>query len=141
VKQVVVPLDGSALAELALDAAARLSRPGATIHLLSVEEILPQPKEGRGVGMMHEGRMEKLEGFCKDLRRQGHKAKAILAYGNAAPEILKYAESVKADGIVMTSHGRTGLRRLVLGSVASAVAAGFPSKMVIVRPPRSRLRE
>lgn len=60
----------------------------------------------------------------------------ILSYmpvGKAAAEILKLAERVHADMIVMGSHGRTGLRRVLLGSVSGSVVERAKCSTVVVR--------
>lgn len=53
--------------------------------------------------------------------RRGVAARSILRFGNAAEEILAGAKEVGADLILVGTHGRTGLRRLLLGSVAEGV--------------------
>ncbi len=56
-----------------------------------------------------------------------------LAVGNPAAEILRLAEEVKSDLIVLGTHGRTGLGRLVLGSVAERVLRGAACPVVTAR--------
>jgi nucleotide-binding universal stress UspA family protein len=57
----------------------------------------------------------------------------VLRCGRPAEEIVKVAESEFADLIVMGTHGRRGLRRLMLGSVAQQVVATAPCPVVTVR--------
>jgi nucleotide-binding universal stress UspA family protein len=61
-------------------------------------------------------------------KRAGVRATSVLLEGNAADRIVRAARSKRADMIVMGTHGRTGLARLLLGSVASRVVgqAGCP---------------
>lgn len=54
--------------------------------------------------------------------------------GNAIEEIVRLADSLKCDLIVVGSHGRTGLTRLLLGSVAEGVARLAHAPVLIVRP-------
>jgi nucleotide-binding universal stress UspA family protein len=54
-------------------------------------------------------------------KRAGVRATSVLLEGNAADRIVRAARSKRADMIVMGTHGRTGLARLLLGSVASRV--------------------
>lgn len=57
----------------------------------------------------------------------------LLRYGRPAEEIVNAAVAEFADLIVMGTHGRTGLRRLMLGSVAQQVVATAPCPVVTVR--------
>jgi len=61
---------------------------------------------------------------------------AELVFGPAAPVIRRKAEEGWYDLIVMGTHGRSGLSRLVLGSVAEAVARDAPCPVLTVRAPR-----
>lgn len=62
-----------------------------------------------------------------------------LVKGDAATEIVNPAAETKADVIVMGSHGRTGLGRLLLGSVAENVMRKAPCPVVTVKPPLAQL--
>lgn len=59
-----------------------------------------------------------------------------LAWGTAAFEIVREAEDANYDLVVMGSHGRTGLGRILLGSVAEAVLRDAARPVVIVKPPK-----
>lgn len=64
-------------------------------------------------------------------------APRVLAYariGDPAPEILRLADEVRADLIVAGTHGRTGLQRLLLGSVAEAITRRASCPVLISRP-------
>jgi nucleotide-binding universal stress UspA family protein len=54
--------------------------------------------------------------------------------GYPPEEILELAEQVQADLIVMTTHGRSGLQRWWLGSVALKVVQAFKSPVLLIRP-------
>ena len=58
-----------------------------------------------------------------------------LIEGEASTEILRAANEMKADVIFMGTHGRTGLARLVMGSVAEKVVRRAPCPVVTVKPP------
>ena len=58
--------------------------------------------------------------------------------GHAAAEILRMAEKVKCDLIVLGSHGKTGVRRLVTGSVAEAVMRRASCPVLVVKQPHPR---
>ncbi len=61
------------------------------------------------------------------------KAKSLLLKGNAADQIVKAAKSRKADLIVIGTHGRTGLSKLIMGSVASRVISVASCPVLTVR--------
>ena len=67
------------------------------------------------------------------LRAAGIEARPATAVGNPAAEILTVAETLGADLIVLGTRGRTGLRRLVLGSVARRVLQHATASVLIVR--------
>jgi nucleotide-binding universal stress UspA family protein len=70
----------------------------------------------------------------EQLSALGHtQVSSIVVIGNPGLEITRYAEKVEADLIVMPSHGRTGLSRLALGSVAERVARMAHCPILILR--------
>jgi nucleotide-binding universal stress UspA family protein len=142
--RVLVPLDGSPLAETALAPAAALADAfDARLLLLLVVE---PPSPGRapyGAGYvaaaydpataLQEARGY-LEGVACDLRRRGHRADVAAAEGPAAATIAAAARERRVARIVMATHGRSGLGRMVLGSVATAVLHLADVPLVLVRP-------
>jgi len=68
----------------------------------------------------------------------GARVRGVLREGVAAEQILKAARGAHADLIVMGTHGRTGLSRFVLGSVASRVVAGASCPVLTVRGSQHR---
>lgn len=69
------------------------------------------------------------------LSAAGVNATAEMREGDAADELIAAAAASRADGIVIGSHGRTGLSRLFLGSVARTVLFNAPCSVLIVRAP------
>jgi len=65
----------------------------------------------------------------------GVRAHGMLLEGEPAREIVALARKRRAGLITIGTHGRTGLRRLLLGSVATAVAATAPCPVLVVHPP------
>jgi nucleotide-binding universal stress UspA family protein len=63
-----------------------------------------------------------------------------LAAGDAATEILRLAKETQADVIVMGTHGRTGLARVLMGSVAERVVRKAPCPVVTVKNPLPRVQ-
>ena len=72
--------------------------------------------------------------------RPGHPIKAELRTGPAAAAILKYVEQHDIDLIGMATHGRTGLRRWMYGSVTEKVLHSAHCSMLVVRPGLHELR-
>lgn len=68
-------------------------------------------------------------------------AESLLLDGVAAPEILRVAKEEHADMIVIGSHGRTGIGRVLMGSVAEEIARKAPCPVLIVRTPHEIPRE
>lgn len=66
-------------------------------------------------------------------RRTGARAQTLVLHGAPDQQIIRAAHSKKADLIVIGTHGRTGLARLFLGSVASRVVAGARCPVLTVR--------
>lgn len=69
------------------------------------------------------------------LSAAGVEATAEMREGDAADELIAAAAASRADGIVIGSHGRTGVSRLFLGSVARTVLFNAPCSVLIVRAP------
>ena len=71
-------------------------------------------------------------------RLAGREVRAELASGSPAAEIVRLARQGNHDLVVVGTHGRTGFRRLVLGSVAERVVREAPCPVLVVRPPEDR---
>ncbi len=79
-----------------------------------------------------------LAGVAERLGAEAVRVEAAVAYGDPAKGILLELELRSADLVVMCSHGRTGLRQLVAGSVAQAVLARSPVPVLLVPPAEGR---
>ena len=138
--RILVPLDGSALAETGLDAAVDLARlhRGATLVLMRAADDRVVP--GAAPRVRQEPLLIEAEAYLGQLAsRLNDKGLANVEttvwYGPAGPAIVDAAESGKVDLIVMSSHGRSGLGRLVFGCVAEEVLRGTHIPILIVREP------
>jgi nucleotide-binding universal stress UspA family protein len=135
---ILVPLDGSVIAEAALTPAVDLARTsGAKLVLLRAAEAhtgpLTDPVEAQ-VHVMREAE-EYLAGAQARVKAAGVAAVELSAwYGPPAEAIVEAARHRHADLIVMSSHGRSGLGRLVLGSVAETVLRGTRVPILLIRP-------
>ncbi len=144
IRQVLVPLDGSELAEAILEPVAALSRrTGASVVLLRTmprlrndPPYLPATVEGTEA-RFKERRQEAhayLEGVAGRLRADGAEVADVeIREGVAAPTILERAGE-GADLVAMATHGHGGLRRWLLGSVSDKVLRGADRPVLIVRP-------
>jgi nucleotide-binding universal stress UspA family protein len=121
---VVVALDGSELAEQALPSAEQLAeRMRIPIHLIQVIPL------DASVDLRDDVHRYLLE----TARRLGRPAKITIRLGNPAEEINAAAESTTQSLIVMTTHGRGGLGRLLFGSVADEVVREANRPVLLVR--------
>jgi nucleotide-binding universal stress UspA family protein len=137
IDKVLVPLDGSKLAEQALTKALDVAEGGKTTFLLlRAAEASTWPGGDAAddqVRVVREAE-EYLEGIRAALTRRGvRKVEASVWYGPPASAIVEAAQVAKADLIVMTTHGRSGLGRLILGSVAEAVLRGTSTPILLLR--------
>ncbi|HBY95093.1 MAG TPA: hypothetical protein DEP84_14225 [Chloroflexi bacterium] len=78
--------------------------------------------------------LDELQGDVSRLCEAGYVVTATVRFGDPADEIVSAAGEEGADLIAMTTHGRTGLRRLVLGSVAERVLHRVSVPVLLVRP-------
>ena len=133
--KILVPLDGSTLAEAALWRAVELAD-GGTLSLLRAAEAHSLPGADMidaQVTVVREAE-EYLASIARRLADRGlKKVETHVWYGPAAAAIVEAAETHKADMIVMSTHGRSGLGRLILGSVAESVLRGTRTPILVVR--------
>ena len=74
-----------------------------------------------------------MDKLIRRLRRSKVKAKSLLLRGSAYDQIVKTAKSKRADMVVIGTHGRTGLSKLFMGSVAAKVVSAATCPVVTVR--------
>ncbi len=135
---ILVPLDGSALAEQALTVAATLAeRVHAALHLVHVHAP-PVVDEFAQYGVAGQAARETAEHYVlqtADRLRTAHggTVSATVLDGRAATSIATHAAATGADLIVMSSHGRTGASRFWLGSVADAVIRASSIPVLVIR--------
>jgi nucleotide-binding universal stress UspA family protein len=142
---ILIPLDGSALAERALAYATALSVPTAARLVLLRVVIAPSSAEmrfdeaqARALG----GAERYLADVASDLRRRGFRVEpAARRASKPAAAIGSEASECAADLIVMTSHGRTGPGRWIFGSVAESVVAGSRVPVLVERATQPIQRE
>jgi nucleotide-binding universal stress UspA family protein len=123
---ILTPLDGSTFAEAALEPAAALARL-ANSDLLLVRTV----EDG---DTPHTAEESYLNGVTTRLTSRGVRAVCRVAVGDASWEIAQAAQATNIGMIAMATHGRTGLARLALGSVATRVLQHASVPLVLVRP-------
>lgn len=139
-ERILVPLDGSPLAESALARATDLAQSsGAELLLLRATEAhtLPgiDPSEAQ-VKVVAEAEAY-LDAVADRLRASVAHVETSVWYGPASYAIVEAARLHRADLIAMTTHGRSGLGRLVLGSVAESVLRGTTTPILLLRAPEA----
>jgi nucleotide-binding universal stress UspA family protein len=128
-KRVLVPLDGSALAEGILPFILQIAGPlDLEVVLVRVmPPIVPQPIEGTrhfmvdDVAARLEEAREYLASVAADLYERGVRVTTNVRHGEPVTELVAAARETGADLVAMTTHGRSGFGRLLFGSVAEAV--------------------
>ena len=143
-KRVLVALDGSPSAEAVLNFLLDIAEPlEMTVVLLRVlEPISPMAIEGTtnftsgdNIEMCHYDAEEYLAPLAARLRGQGVAATCQVRRGRPAEQILAAARESQVDLIAMATHGRTGLGRLLFGSVAEEVLRHAPVPVFMIRQP------
>jgi nucleotide-binding universal stress UspA family protein len=140
-RKILVPLDGSGLAEVALRHAESLAwQCGAEIILMRVIHMawpLSAPdmnvERRLDVDRIQAAALTYLKGICGELRAKKITAHKVVMNGPVADTIVDYARQEGVDLIVMCSHGGGGFSRWVFGSVAEKVLQGAPCPVLLVR--------
>src|SRR5229473_4269720 len=140
IKTILHPTDFSAPSEYAFRVACALARDyGAKLVVMHVDmppvtigEVISsmEPEEYKQKLWDEFRRLEASEPGIRDLR-----VETKLVEGNPAREILRAAREIKPELIVMGTHGRTGLSRLLMGSVAEEVVRKSPFPVLTVKMP------
>jgi len=134
--KLLVPLDGSALAETALPTAIQLAKEqGGSLSLVRAVEawgVTSDVVEAE-IRVVREAE-QYLAKLADLLRANGYdRVDTSVWYGAPARSIVDAASAHKADLIVMTSHGRGGISRLIMGSVAESVLRGTRTPILLLR--------
>jgi nucleotide-binding universal stress UspA family protein len=143
-QHMLIPLDGSTLAEGVLEPAVALGKlMQAEYTLLQTIEvpILGYAPAAQVAGLddqiLEQWRVEAqayLDQVAEHMRAQGLHVQVSVMIGQAAPAILDYARNHAVDMIAMATHGRSGAVRMLLGSVADKVVRGAGAPVLLYRP-------
>ncbi len=140
-KRAVVPLDGSPVAESILPFILEIAGPldMQVVLLRVVQPLPPMLIEGsryvvaEAVEARRVDAEEYLAAVAVELRKKGVRVETRVRRGTPAPEILAGAREAEADLIAMTTHGRSGLGRLLFGSVAEEVLRHSATPVFLMR--------
>jgi nucleotide-binding universal stress UspA family protein len=142
-RKVVVTLDGSPAAEAIIPFILEIARPlGIGVALVQVLEVTP-PMAVEGTRYFRaedlEARRREAEAYLRPvaakLRARGVDVETVVRHGAPADEIVAAAREVGADLIAMTTHGRSGLGRLLFGSVTESVLRHAELPVFVMRQP------
>ena len=142
-KRILVPLDGSPLAEQALSCAMTLVQ-GLSAQLVLLQAIWIPPdvqqtldesdaRLADAVTQLTEEATGYLRALAEQLREAGVETRTAVEHGPAADAIVDYAGQADIDGIVMATHGYSGIKRWTHGSVAERVLQVVRVPLLLVR--------
>ena len=135
-RDLVVPIDFSDESIAAVDVALELAEKPSLVHVIHVLPLLETLSPGMVWDTVdEESRSEHAEKALKD-KLAGPKFDGIhtaIRFGDAGHEIADFAGKVEAGLIVLPSHGRTGLKRLLIGSVAERVVRLAHCPVLVLR--------
>jgi nucleotide-binding universal stress UspA family protein len=146
IKRVLVATDFSAPSETAVNYARAMARAfGGELHVLHVFEplwITSADVVGGGValatmiqGLEETAKKQLDEAVTEEDRRELHAVSAMVTSESPAREIARYASDHKVDLLVIGTHGRSGITRLLIGSVAEKVVRMAPCPVLTVHHP------
>ncbi|MGD0352212.1 MAG: universal stress protein [Dehalococcoidia bacterium] len=125
-KRLLVALDGSELSERAIPYAQAIAKTRGSELILFTVSIASVDQFDRPMKAY-------LELKAKELQSQGIEASSAIAYGNVPDEIVDFADKDNIDLIIISTHGYSGIKRWVLGSVARKVLYGTSVQVLLVK--------
>ena len=140
-QHILVAIDGSKISGQALEAAIEEARVWkATVHAIYVVETglfssLPMDSTWEIMYSMLENEGNRaLETAREMAERSGVKIETLMKQGHAGNEIVRAAADLGADLVIVGSHGKSDVDRLLLGSVSSFVVSNSGKTVMVVRP-------
>ena len=151
-ERILVPLDGSKAGEAALPYIAELLTKLAsevkieiilfqvvsslTRYIIAGESSIQVPYSEKEVEYIKIMSKRYLENVGESLKNKRTTIKTKVATGNAAQEIIRVADETKADMVVMSTHGRSGLARMAFGSITTKVVQNGNVPTLVVKAPK-----
>ena len=140
-KRILFATDFSDASAPAFAEAVRLAREGADLILVHAYAV---PTLGEPIALapgayddvdreLKQNAERRLDELVNEARKRGVRASGLVVFGNPYEAISRIARSEEADLVVMGTHGRNAIARLVIGSVASRVIATCPCPVLTVR--------
>ncbi len=150
-KKILVPIDGSSTSNLGIREALKLAKDQSAklrlVHVVDELVIMSSPDAvipaGDLVGALRDAGRKILDRAAALVRKAGGNAETVLIErfgGRAADSIVAEASKWRADLIVLGTHGRRGVRRMVLGSDAEEVVRSSPVPVLLVRAKTEKYR-
>jgi nucleotide-binding universal stress UspA family protein len=144
-KKILAPLDGSKLAELSLEHVKKvaLAADEAEVVLLIATEPVSYLSYASALSEDEAFKMENksrvnaqkyVDRIAARLKKEGINAQSKVVWGRPADEILQYIKEHKMDLVIMSTHGRSGIPRWAMGSVADKVIRSSPIPVLIIPP-------
>jgi nucleotide-binding universal stress UspA family protein len=143
IDNLLIPLDGSPLAESVIKHALAIARPNET-HITLLRVVAPVYVATEFIALAQSETLlrervdaahDYLNRIATDLAIEGYLADTEVAIsGSPAGAILDYADQHPVDVVCMATHGRSGVKRLLLGSVADKVLRGANHPVLLYRP-------
>jgi nucleotide-binding universal stress UspA family protein len=135
-KSILFATDGSKFSEAATDKAIDFAKSyGSELNVITVVDVTEEFM-ARAPGAL-EDLVKKAKSMVEDVKKKanskGIKAESIVREGDAYKAIINIAKKQKANAIIMGSHGRTGLKRLLMGSVTERVIGHAPCPVLVVK--------
>jgi nucleotide-binding universal stress UspA family protein len=142
-EKILVTLDGSELAEVALPYTEELAgQLGSEIHLIHVNESVNDPHKNLPQFYLQKIVESVKEGATRYSGKPGIspaiKVKSVILSGHPAEKIVEYADTENIGLIIMATHGQSGIKRWALGSVADKVVRATTRPVVLIRAKGSR---
>ena len=132
-KKILAPTDFSELSAEGVRYACKLAKDvGAQVIVLNVVILDESNVVGKGELAAHEKRLSEFTGKIVGRRADDLKIHELVVTGQAYAAIVDCAEKERADLIVMSSHGRSGLSRMLIGSVTDKLLRGATCPVLVV---------
>ncbi|MCL6556112.1 MAG: universal stress protein [Burkholderiales bacterium] len=147
--RVLVPLDGSKTAEAILPFVLEIAGP-LDIEVALLQVIVPIPPsvvEGSRQVIVEDAEARRaeaeryLDSLAAELRDRGVRVRTVVRRGDPVTEIATAARELEVDLVAMTTHGRSGLGRLLFGSVAEAVLRSTDLPVLMMRQTVAQVAE
>jgi nucleotide-binding universal stress UspA family protein len=149
IRKVLVTLDGSEQSEKVIpyieELASRIKAEVVLLHVLEPTYYIYtvggfhydtySEKQRKSMRIFYK---DYLHGIAEGFRKRGIAIKCQLMFGSASEVIVNFADKAQADFVAMSTHGRSGISRWVLGSVVERVLRAGNTSLFLVRPPDAK---